>query len=76
MSYTDLQVHRNVKVESNELENSPMGLHEVYIKEEPVRIAQEEQNMKDKLDLYADHEIKEEIVIGPVVLQTTDIAQN
>ncbi|XP_026331691.1 zinc finger protein 665-like, partial [Hyposmocoma kahamanoa] len=65
----------NVKVEASDLENSPMDLHtNVHIKQEPVGVAEEEREKEEEV-LYADHEVKEEMVIGPVVLQPTDLAQ-
>ncbi|XP_026316649.1 uncharacterized protein LOC113227826 isoform X2 [Hyposmocoma kahamanoa] len=64
----------NFKEEVIELENNPMGIYKkVHIKQEPVDLANEEQTAK--VDLYANHEIKEEMVIGPVVLQLPNVAQ-
>ncbi|XP_026316662.1 zinc finger protein 45-like [Hyposmocoma kahamanoa] len=74
MLHIELQDIMNLKREPSELENSLVGLHEkVRIKQEPVCVAEEEQTTE--LDLYADHEIKEEMVIGPVVLQFPNVAQ-
>ncbi|XP_026330558.1 zinc finger protein 254-like [Hyposmocoma kahamanoa] len=68
----DVQDIMNIKKETSELENSPMGLHvNINIKQEPVSVSEE--HTPETMKLYADHEIKEEIVIGPVVLQLPNV---
>ncbi|XP_026316664.1 zinc finger protein 436-like [Hyposmocoma kahamanoa] len=76
MSYTDLQNKNIMKVkeEASESENNPVGLPiNVHIKLEP--LGDGEEHITEKLDLYAGHEIKEELVVGPVVLQPVNLVQ-
>lgn len=46
---------------------------DVHIKQEPV---QEEKHIPKEHDMYADHDIKDEVVIGPVVLLQSGIAED
>ncbi|XP_026313669.1 zinc finger protein 239-like [Hyposmocoma kahamanoa] len=58
----------NIKVDASQDKSSlDLNTNNVYIKQE--RVVEEEQRKMEELELYADHEIKEELVIGPVVLQ-------
>ncbi|XP_026316288.1 oocyte zinc finger protein XlCOF8.4-like [Hyposmocoma kahamanoa] len=68
MSHLEQQLHikiESIKEEADAFEEGPLDTN-INLKQEPVDDIQDEIVKKE---LYADHEIKEEIVIGPEALQ-------